>query len=759
MIKRHLLLATIVVLSCSRFAQADRLIKVYNLLAPQTIFLYINPGDNGWLNYGGNSTNDILQWLMLSEWPVKEEFAVSAGTPPGASEEHKIWRSGSNYIYPLTYKKVTNLGPDEEVVLFAPDPPEASTNVVASDGTYTNEVRVTWSAGYLAWEYEILRSTNSNRSVATNIYHYTVPTNLFTNLVFQCSDTSAIPGITYFYWIRSINYGGITYSVSNTGYRAESPPGPPSGVTATDGTYKDRVAVSWVAVANATGYQVWRGNSASTNSASRIASVNSVTNYDDYGTTNGITIFYWIKATNSVGTSGFSPSDSGFIPVMNIVVNPAAQTNWCFYGQNATSQTFSITNSGGGSLSYTIADDVPWILSITPSSGTATGANNNITIDYLTAEMNLGSYTGIITVTAIGATNSPKQLPVYLHVTGPIIGVSTSRVVTISPEKVSPSDQAVEIWNAGIGSLNYTVSNTVGWLSVIPSNGSSTGQHNVLTLKYTTAGLSNGLYSNDVLIYGADATNSPFTISVEHIVTNEFIVDNSDGVPYYIENGSWYASSSTGFYKSDSRYSLSAGSTARWTPRLPVSGLYKVYAWWPATPTRSTAVPYRVSYLFGVIGTAVNQQTNGSSWNYLGLFGIDMNAGAYVEVECPPDGQAGADAVKYEFFSEYSWDTDQDGMKDIDELYADTNPTNPASFFPPLEIYRDGMNLCFRYNETSPNRFYYIDEAAWLVNTTNPLLPPPWTNIFKNAGVGEMNVEYIMPDVISRFYRGRVRMD
>jgi hypothetical protein len=178
----------------------------------------------------------------------------------------------------------------------------APTGVTASDGTSCSAITVSWSAVGGATSYQIWRNTVNDSGTATQIA---------TDTASPFDDTTAAAGTTFFYWVRAVGPCGTSaFSNSDSGTRASgSAPPAPNRVKATDGDC-NAVTVTWRAASGATGYEVWRGTTM--NSASAVLIGTSATlSFVDTTPTPGVTHFYWAKATNACGTSGFSNRDRG----------------------------------------------------------------------------------------------------------------------------------------------------------------------------------------------------------------------------------------------------------------------------------------------------------------------------------------------------------------------------------------------------------------------------------------------------------------
>jgi uncharacterized repeat protein (TIGR02543 family) len=187
----------------------------------------------------------------------------------------------------------------------AAGPPDPPTNVRASDGVYYDRIRVTWTQAN-AIVYYICRNTTSQFQGATNVG---------VSVTLQFEDiNNIVPGTVYYYWVLAMN-PNLTPSLSlpstpNSGFALALQP--PTGVSASDGAFIDKVSVSWNPVIGATGYEVWRNTTNSTKGAREVAA-RTASPFDDFSVTPDRTYWYWVKATNQFGASGFSANDFGYI--------------------------------------------------------------------------------------------------------------------------------------------------------------------------------------------------------------------------------------------------------------------------------------------------------------------------------------------------------------------------------------------------------------------------------------------------------------
>jgi hypothetical protein len=130
---------------------------------------------------------------------------------------------------------------------------------------------------------------------------------------------------------------------------------------------------------------------------------------------------------------------------------------------------------------------------------------------------------------------------------------------------------------------------------------------------------------------------------------NALITDNLDSG--YSSSSGWSEASYSNEYKNSSKYTGTSGRWARWTPNLPKTETYKVYAWWNYYRYGDTNALYTINHAGGTDTVRVNQKQNYSQWTLLGTY--DFNAGSSGYVQVTRDSQStgtytNADAVMFE---------------------------------------------------------------------------------------------------------------
>jgi FAD dependent oxidoreductase len=135
-------------------------------------------------------------------------------------------------------------------------------------------------------------------------------------------------------------------------------------------------------------------------------------------------------------------------------------------------------------------------------------------------------------------------------------------------------------------------------------------------------------------------------------IGGEIIIDNSDATGVAI-TGAWIASSATaGYYGSDYLHDNNAGQgtkSVRYTPTIPQTGTYEVFARWTTNSNRATNVRYDIVHAGGTTtAPLMNQQSNNGVWMSLGSY--QFSAGTSGSVLLRNDGANGyviADAVRF----------------------------------------------------------------------------------------------------------------
>jgi hypothetical protein len=120
-------------------------------------------------------------------------------------------------------------------------------------------------------------------------------------------------------------------------------------------------------------------------------------------------------------------------------------------GSDPAWQTVDVRNTGGGTLTFSASTDAAW-LRVSPASGNAPAT---LQVNAAIAGLVPGTYTGHVTVTAPGASGSPKTISVSFSVTSPPIAHSvdlnwnastSSNVVSYSAYRGTSNGGPYELW-------------------------------------------------------------------------------------------------------------------------------------------------------------------------------------------------------------------------------------------------------------------------------------------------------------------------
>jgi uncharacterized protein (TIGR03437 family) len=222
--------------------------------------------------------------------------------------------------------------------------------------------------------------------------------------------------------------------------------------------------------------------------------------------------------TNSPQTISVTLTVASVTPVIGVTASSLAFA--ADAGTNPLAQSFTVNNTGSGSLSWTAsattASGGNW-LSITPTSGSA-GASVQVTVS--SAALAIGVYSGTITITSssLGISNPTVTIPVSLLVrsTTPLMAVTpASLTFSSTPGGAAPPAQTVALVNAGASVLNWTATVTTAsggnWLIVSPLSGTAPS---TLTVSIDTSRVGGGKFTGSITLKASGAPD--VTIPVEY---------------------------------------------------------------------------------------------------------------------------------------------------------------------------------------------------------------------------------------------------
>jgi YVTN family beta-propeller protein len=351
------------------------------------------------------------------------------------------------------------------------------------------------------------------------------PTSYSSSFTYAPSDTG-----TYFIGVHVVdNAEQCSHEPNPPGpaQRTVTPPVPSAPVLASPSNGLTGVPINptltWNASNWATSYRLQVSTSSTFTTTVVDQSGIMATSYPVSGLTSG-TLYYWhVNASNVSGPSSWSDTWSFTTSAPTSPTIAYDPTSFSFTatqgGSNPSDQFLHISNSGGGTLNWTVSSNQTW-LTLSPTNGTNA---DTITLSVNIAGLDTGNHSAQITISAPGATNSPQYASVTLRINpseAPIV------YITINPTSVNFgsvvigqfADATITITNqsGSTGTLNGNVGSLSAPFSVIAGGGSfsmSPGQSRSVVVRFTPTS-SDSLFASLSITHNATNQSSPTIVSL-----------------------------------------------------------------------------------------------------------------------------------------------------------------------------------------------------------------------------------------------------
>jgi hypothetical protein len=291
--------------------------------------------------------------------------------------------------------------------------PNATSPTSASSSATTSLLSVNWSGATNATKYRVWYTTSASFTGDPTASYDTEVTG--TSASFSGSFS---PSQTYYFYISASGANNVWTPYG--GYKTSAtPPLPlpdtPSGLTAT-ASGQTTINLSWNASANASSYEIYYyPDSPSTPSAGSAADFAGIsgTTYSNTGLSASTTRYYWVRARNATGTSGWSSPANATTASAPVATRPTitATNSWSNPGTNTW--TLSMTHTGGGvpttfnwGIQFSNSNGGTVLSSTTGSGNWTAGSGGTQTV---TRNSSQYSYARWVSVTATNAsgTSSP----------------------------------------------------------------------------------------------------------------------------------------------------------------------------------------------------------------------------------------------------------------------------------------------------------------------------------------------------------------
>ncbi|OGW28482.1 MAG: hypothetical protein A2X56_00270 [Nitrospirae bacterium GWC2_57_13] len=187
---------------------------------------------------------------------------------------------------------------------------------------------------------------------------------------------------------------------------------------------------------------------------------------------------------------------------------------------NPASQSVTITNSGTGTLSWTVAASpgANWIAPFLQVIGeTGPGSATPFSIAVNSAGLAAGSYNGSVTFTAASGVSETVAITLLVAPPPPLLTVGPASLSFTVKKNGTASEQSLSIQNSRGGAMTWTAASSSPWITLTPASGSAPG---TVMVGVNSQGLAGGAYTGSITVTAPGAEASPTAVSVALQVLN-----------------------------------------------------------------------------------------------------------------------------------------------------------------------------------------------------------------------------------------------
>ena len=215
------------------------------------------------------------------------------------------------------------------------------------------------------------------------------------------------------------------------------------------------------------------------------------------------------------------------------------------------SKTVTFSKNSIVTKNWTATDNATWI-SVSPTTGTISREQDQITVTVNASGLAAGTYNGAVNIVIGGQVNS---VPVTLVVSGGTVtptsagatstsgsttstsggttsttggGTTVTPSILLNPASLTfagtaggapPLAQSINLSNPTGGTLTWTMSESAAWLALNVMSGTTTTEVDSISASVSTSGLAAGTYNTSIVVTASGSSNSPQTIPVVLTVT------------------------------------------------------------------------------------------------------------------------------------------------------------------------------------------------------------------------------------------------